>query len=290
MKIVKKRFSKVVSLIAVFVAASAMLFNIQSCAPETDRIELGYVLWDCANASTHVAAALIEDELGKEVAVTSVDAGPMWMGVSRGDFDAMVTAWLPATHQAYYEQTGEDVVNLGPNLEGARIGWVVPSYVNAESIAELQDYRDEFNGEITGIDPGAGIMAASERAVDEYGLDYILVSGSDAAMTAALERAIERNEWIIVTGWTPHWKFAAYDLKYLEDPENVFGDSEHIATIVNPGLRDRHPDVYQLLDNFFWTPEQIGVVMGYIEDGMEPFEAARLWISENPDVVNQWLP
>ncbi len=285
-RIMKK--SWIVSL--TFAAVFAMVLNLQSCAPETERVELGYVLWDCANASTHVMAALIEDELGREVRVTSVDAGPMWMGLARGDFDGMVTAWLPGTHEAYYEQTMGDVVNLGANLEGARIGWVVPAYVPVNSIDELNDYIDEFDGQVTGIDPGAGIMAASERAIDAYDLNYNLLSGSDAAMTAALERAIEREEWIIVTGWTPHWKFAAYDLKYLEDPKKSFGDSEHIATIVTPELEEKFPDVYQLLDNFYWTPEQIGVVMGYIEDGQDPFDAARLWIANNKETVENWLP
>ncbi len=290
MRIKQRITKKLFTLALASLAMLAMVVNLQSCAPEPEKVELGYVLWDCANASTHVVAALIEDELGKEVGVTSVDAGPMWMGIARGDFDAMVTAWLPATHEAYYEQTQDDVVNLGANLDGARIGWVVPAYVTANSIEELHDYIDEFDGEVVGIDPGAGLMAASERAIDEYDLDYNLLSGSDAAMTAALERAIERGEWIIVTGWTPHWKFAAYDLKYLEDPKMVFGDAEHIATVVHPSLEENHPDVYQLLDNFYWTPEQIGVVMGYIEDGMEPFDAARLWIADNQDVVSEWLP
>jgi len=277
-------------MVSVVLISMTAMFNLKSCAPQPDEIEIGYVLWDCANASSHVVAAIIEDELGMNVNLTSVDAGPMWMGLARGDFDAMVTAWLPVTHDAYYEQTRDDVENLGPNLDGARIGWVVPSYVTINSIEEMNEYRDEFGGEVTGIDPGAGIMSASEEALEEYDLDFNLLSGSDAAMTAALERAIDREEWIVVTGWTPHWKFASYDLKYLEDPRKTFGEEEHIGTFVHPGLNEKSPDVYQLLDNFYWTPEEIGVVMGYIEDGMDPMEAARTWIADNRDRVNQWLP
>ena len=86
----------------------------------------------------------------------------------------------------------------------------------SKSVGESVDYK------ITGIDPGAGIMEATEKAIEEYDLtDWDLVSGSSAAMTAALKKAYDKEEPIIVTGWTPHWKFAKYDLKYLEDPKGV---------------------------------------------------------------------
>ena len=273
-----------------FTLVFAIMFGFSSCAPAEDEIHLGYVLWDSEIASTHVVAAVLEDDLGYNVRLTSVDAGPMWTGLARGDFDAMVAAWLPATHEAYLEQTQDQVRDLGPNLDGAKIGWVVPEYVTVNSIDELNDYVDEFDGDVIGIDPGAGLMAASDRALDEYDLNYNLVEGSDAAMSAALDRAYDREEWIIVTGWIPHWKFAAYDLKFLEDPLGTFGEAESIHTIVTPDLDERMPDAFTFLYNFYWTAEDMGEVMIMIEDGMEPFEAARAWIADNRDKVEEWLP
>ena len=57
----------------------------------------------------------------------------------------------------------------------------------------------KFNGEIIGIDPGAGLMALSEEVVDSYDLDLDLRSGSGATMTAALASAINNEEDIVVT-------------------------------------------------------------------------------------------
>ena len=37
---------------------------------------------------------------------------------------------------------------------------------------ELAENKDKFGGEIIGIDPGAGIMLATERALEDYGLDF----------------------------------------------------------------------------------------------------------------------
>ncbi len=80
-------------------------------------------------------------------------------------------------------------------------------------------------------------MAATENAIVEYGLsDMNLVASSSAAMAQVLQDKYEAQEPVVVTGWTPHWKFAAMDLKYLEDPKGVYGDAEHINTIVRLGL------------------------------------------------------
>lgn len=258
---------------------------------QNEPIEIGYVLWDSEIASTNVVAAVIQDELGYDVNLTSVDAGPMWTGLAQGDFDAIVAAWLPATHEAYWEQYKDDLVDLGPNLEGADIGWAVPTYVDVDSITELNDAADEFGGEIIGIDPGAGLMAASDRALEVYDLNYTLLDGSDAAMTAALDRAISRNEPIIVTSWRPHWMWSAYDLKYLDDPEGVFGEAESIHTVLSSDFAENGPeDVRAFLDNFYWTSEQMGEVMLMItQEGMEPMDAARAWTAENQDVVQSWL-
>lgn len=274
----------IVALLAVVMSAGAFA--------QSQTIELGYVLWDSEIASTHVVAAVLMDELGYDVNLTSVDAGPMWTGLAQGDFNAIVAAWLPATHEAYWSQYGSDLVDLGPNLEGADIGWAVPTYVAVDSIADLNANVDLFAGQVVGIDPGAGLMAASDRALEVYDLDFELLDGSDSAMTAALDRAVQRGEPIIVTSWRPHWMWAAYDMKYLEDPQGVFGAAETINTIVNAQWAETAPeDVLAFLDNFNWTGEQMGAVMLAItQEGLEPFVAARAWIADNRDVVEGWLP
>lgn len=277
-----------------WLAALLVALIVGTAVAQDETIDLGYVLWDSEIASTHVVAAVIQDDLGYDVNLTSVDAGPMWTGVAQGDFDAIVAAWLPATHAAYWEQTQDSLTDLGPNLEGADIGWAVPTYVEVDSITELNENADLFGGEVIGIDPGAGLMAASDEAMQTYDLsNFVLLDGSDAAMTAALDRAYSREEPIIVTSWRPHWMWAAYDLKYLEDPEGVFGEAETINTIVNKEWAENEApeDVLTFLDNFHWTSAQMGEVMLMItQEDMEPMEAARAWIADNRDVVEEWLP
>ena len=121
--------------------------------------------------------------------------------------------------------------------------------------------------------------------------DLELVSGSGATMTAALKDAIKNEEAVVVTGWTPHWKFARFDLKYLDDPKKVYGGAEQIHTIAREGLEEDMPEAYAILDAFEWTPEQMGEVMLMNQaDDADPYENAKQWVEENQDLVQEWLP
>ncbi|MEH7400427.1 glycine betaine ABC transporter substrate-binding protein [Gottfriedia acidiceleris] len=145
------------------------------------------------------------------------------------------------------------------------------------------------NFEITGIDPGAGLMKATEKAMKDYDLkDWTLKEGSSAAMTAELKKAYENKEPIIVTGWTPHWMFSKYKLKYLEDPKGSFGKDEEIHTVVRKGLKEDAPGAYKILDNFSWKPSDMEEVMSDIQEGAKPENAAAKWIKKHQDQVNKW--
>ncbi|MFC5590581.1 glycine betaine ABC transporter substrate-binding protein [Sporosarcina soli] len=153
----------------------------------------------------------------------------------------------------------------------------------ATSVGESVNYK------ITGIDPGAGIMETTEKAIEEYELtDWDLVSGSGAAMTAALKKAYDKENPIIVTGWTPHWKFAKYDLKYLEDPKGVYGGEEQIRSIGRIGLAEDLPEAHQILSQFHWTEEDMGEVMMAIQEGEKEEVAAQNWIEANEEKVAEW--
>jgi glycine betaine/proline transport system substrate-binding protein len=201
----------------------------------------------------------------------------------------MVAAWLPTTHGHYLEKVKDQVMDLGPNLDGTRIGLVTPQYVGIDSITELNDVAEQIDGKLIGIDPGAGLMSKTEKVIEDYGLNLKLVEGSGATMTAALGDAIKNNQWIVVTGWTPHWKFARWDLKYLEDPKGLYGGAEQIHTIVRKGLKTEMPEVYRVLDQFHWTPDEMAELMVWNQEkGSDPYENAKRWLVQYPEKVTAW--
>lgn len=168
----------------------------------------------------------------------------------------------------------------------------MPEYVEIDSIEELKDYKEEFGGRIVGIDPGAEQMRLTdEKLMPNYGIeDWNLEESAGPAMTAELSRSIKNEDWIVVTGWKPHWKWAEWDLKFLEDPDNIMGTGEFIKSMGKSTIREDLPEVAAFLENYVLSTEQISSVMLEIKDGKEPADAAREFVENNEELINSWIP
>lgn len=155
------------------------------------------------------------------------------------------------------------------------------------------DQKESFDGEIVGIGPGAGIMAATENAIEEYELDLELIESSGPVMVEELRGAIEDEEWVVVTGWEPHFKFANWDLKFLEDPNGVYGSVENIHTVGRKGIDEDLPEVANFFENFYLESEELGDLMGEFDenqDHMDNIDIALDWMDANQDIYREWIP
>jgi glycine betaine/proline transport system substrate-binding protein len=272
--------------------AALALATVSAFASAADKptIKIGYVAgWSDSVATTFVAADIIKNKLGYPVELVPVAAGIMWQGVARGDLDATLSAWLPVTHSSYYEQYKDKVVDVGTNYPGAKIGLIVPDYVKARSVADLQADKADYQGRIVGIDAGAGVMRKTQEAIKSYGLAYALLPSSDVGMTSELARSIKDHKAVAVTGWIPHWMFAKWKLRFLDDPKKIYGEAEHVDSVVNPSLPTKAPQVASFLKKFSWKPEEIGAVMLDVQNGSKPEAAAEKWIKGHDARVEGWL-
>ena len=251
-------------------------------------ITIGYVAWADQMPSTYAMKVVLEQQ-GYHVKATTLSAAFMWQGVAQGKLD-MIAAWLPVTHGAYYAPVKEKVENLGANFTGAHQGLAVPAYLtDINTIDDLKQHADEFEGKVVGIDPGAGLMRLTKRALDEYGVNMKLAASSDATMTAVLGEAIREHRPIVVTAWTPHWMFNRWQLKYLDDPKGAFGSDEEIDTIVRKGLRQDSPRAYCVLSHFKWTPAEMGELLALNEQpNSDPYQNAKQWVDKHPEIVARW--
>ena len=286
-----KGFRKLLLCGAVGTALIAtMSATVTATADTKPTIKIGYVEgWDDSVATSNVAARIIEKRLGYPVQLVPVAAGVMWQGVARGDLDATLSAWLPVTQGAYWDQFKSKVTDLGSNFPDAKIGLIVPASVPEQTVADLEAHKADFNDRIVGIDAGAGVMKKTDDAIKAYNLTLQLMPSSGSAMTAELARQMNANKPVVVTGWAPHWMFAKWKLKFLDDPKKVFGEAEHVDNVINPQLETKAAPVVAFLKKFQWKPGEIDSVMLATENGSKPTEAADAWIAAHGDRVNSWV-
>ncbi|MEX2445572.1 MAG: glycine betaine ABC transporter substrate-binding protein [Alkalispirochaeta sp.] len=312
----------------VYVAALLMI-TLVGCAPEeesappadaesqavleTDRrgetLRLVYPEWSSETASAHLFQAVLQERLGYNVRLVPVTVEEMWRQVAEGEADMLVGAWLPVTHLEYAEKYEDRLVDLGPNLEGARVGLVVPTstpgrqtddtgssgreLVTIRSITEMASSADRFAGRIVGIESGAGVVARAREALEVYGLqrNFRLLETDEAVMVDRVSEAIFRDNWIVFTGWTPHWMFERYSLRFLEDPKGVFGGEEAIHTMVREGFADDFPDAARVADRVSYRPEDLERLMRWIheDDENDAYGQALRWVDSHEAIVQEWL-
>lgn len=284
--------NKILKAIVLLAFTTMIAAGCQTADESQKTADLVYVNWAEGIAYTHLAKNILEEKMGYEVEITSADVGPAYTAIANGDQDAFMETWLPVLHSNYIERFENDIVDLGHVYQGTQSGLVVPEYVEVDSISELNEYIDRFNGEITGIDAGAGIMQTTEDVIEEYDLDYELITSSGPAMTAALSRAIENEEWIVVTGWQPHWKFGTWDLKFLQqDEDKMMWETGNIHIMGRLNLEEEKPELAQFLRNMFFDEEQLADLMVAVEESdRDVAEVTRNWMNENEELINSWIP
>ena len=256
------------------------------------KINLGIIpSWTDGLSTAYLWKNVLESE-GYEVEITEIaDAAVLFTGVANGDVDVYPSAWPEVTHAAYMEQYGDDLEDLGAYYEGAKLTLAVPEYTDIDSIADLKDNVDMFDGRITGIESGAGLTKATkEQVMPTYGLeDFTLVESSTTAMLAELQNAVEQENDIVVTLWRPFWANSEFPVKDLEDPEGALGDAESLNAIATDGFADEFPEVAEMFGNFKLDDDAYGslenLVVNEYGQGNEE-EAIEAWLEENPDFID----
>lgn len=247
--------------------------------------------WPEGEAASYLWQNVLEKK-GYNVKLEYADAGPVFAGLANGDYDLALDGWLPTTHASYFEQYGDDIVDLGAWNEDAKLTLAVNADAPIDSIDELADNADEFGNRIVGIEPGAGLTAAvQDNTIPTYGLDGMdFQTSSTPAMLAELKKALDADENIVVTLWRPHWAYDAYDIKDLEDPEGTLGDAESIHTITRTGFDEDFPELNQWLSDFTMESDVLfsleNVMYNTDEKNPDYEQIVTDWVAENKEYVD----
>jgi glycine betaine/proline transport system substrate-binding protein len=252
------------------------------------KVSIFYPNWSEGIAFTYLAKVALEAH-AYEVELTNLAPGMIYGELSKKNSkgDVFLDAWLPNTHKDYWNSYGKNLVKLGEAFDDGTTGLVVPSYVTINSIEELNANKDKFEGQIIGIGAGAGIHANTLKAIDAYKLDFEQVTSSGPAMVASLEKAIKKNEWVVITGWKPHFTWNKFDLKYLEDPKGVY-PKDACTIISRKGFEEDQPEAATFFKNFKMGEEQLYELVEAIQSKGEEAGAAE-WYKANKEMVDAWL-
>ncbi|WP_059105295.1 glycine betaine ABC transporter substrate-binding protein [Shouchella shacheensis] len=255
------------------------------------EITIGHTTYTEATAFAHVWAQLLEEQ-GYDVTLSTFEKAFIFEGVASDDVDVGFVAWLPFTDDAYIQLDSDHIQEEAVLYEDATMGLVVPTYMeDVNTIEDLQNYHEELDGTITGMDPGASQMELTEDEVmPHYGLDdFTLSASSETAMMEQLNTAYQNEDPIAVTLWSPHWAFGEYELKYLEDPDTMYGEPDDIYYMARTGLAEEEPELVEWMNNSFFDDETLSELLTLQEELDSAEDAAAEWIEDNRDLIDSWM-
>lgn len=253
--------------------------------------------WTDITATNGVASVLL-NALGyqPDIATLSVPVG--YEALKAAQIDVFLGNWMPA--QARFREdldAAGGITELTRNLEGAKFTLAVNPAGADQGVADVADldaHRDAFEGKIYGIEPGAPANQSIQAMIDadEFGLgDWQLVESGEQAMLAQVAR--NSGTPTVFLAWAPHPMNEAIDITYLSGGDAQFGPDyggATVHTLARAEWAETCPNAARLFSQLVFDVPMENQLMGKIlDDGMAAEEAAREWISANPQAIEPWL-
>lgn len=259
--------------------------------PDTGAITIGYMpSW----TDSVVMAFVLQDRLqalGAEVDLTAVDTTAVaFVALDEGDIDIFSSTWPDATHAPFFERYQDDLEDLGTYGDFARTMLAVPEYTRIDSLEELAEVPERFDGTVYGIEPGAGLnVTVNEDVLPAYGLEraFELVSSSTPAMLSELKKSATATQDVLVTLWTPHRVEDTVSTKALDDPLGAFENPETLHVTGRGGFTEDFPRAADYIGRVQLAEEEYTELENLLVDEYPDDEAEGVarWIEENPGVL-----
>lgn len=283
---------------ALAAAIAISMITVTATAADAPTIRFGTPTWPGVTVKTEVAAQLIET-MGYDIKQTNSSPAFAYNALKSDDLDVFFGGWMPTQKNMADPLIEEGSVKvMATNISDAIMGIAVPEYVHeagVETEADLDEFRDRFNGKIYGIEAGSGFNESISNAIsnDRHGLgDWEMVPSSTSGMLSQVGRSIDREEWIVFLGWEPHWMNVAYDIHYLGavGGREIADTRSDVLTVANPRLVEKEPEIARFLEQYVVSKDdQSEWVLEYSYNDRKSEDVAAEWIGANMDTVAKWL-
>ena len=278
---------------------TALMAGSQAQAADCRNVRFSDVGWTDITATTALTSEILRG-LGYEPSTKMLSVPITYKGLSEGDIDVFLGNWMPAMDEeiAPYHKNGS-VETVRANLEGAKYTIAVSKNAwdaGVKDLSDLPKFADRFKNRIYGIEPGNEGNGYVHEIIDQdlHGMSkFTLIASSEAGMLSQIRRVTKRDEWIAFLGWAPHPMNTNFEIEYLTGTDEFFGPNFGGATVytnVRRNFMNECQNVGQLLKNLSFTLEMESQIMGAIlEEGQNPEAAAKSWLTQHPEVLQNWL-
>ena len=309
------------------ILAAASLAALAAAAPSqaqdaSDPIRLTLHDWTGQLITTHLMGAVLE-EAGFTVEYVQADYLAQFAGLQTGDLHVAMEIWETTGREAMDAAVATGNVEvLGPTAMQAKEEWWYPAYM-AERCPGLPNWEalldpacaEAFSTAETAPDGrylGGPVTwgGFDEERIEALGLPFqVIHAGTDAALFAELESAVQRQAPVLLWVYAPHWAPAKYDGAWVEFPTYTaecyadpawgintdsaydcgkpFGDIWKVAWA---GLADTWPGADKVISAFSINNDEMGEMITQVDlEGQTIESVVATWMSTNTPRWQAWI-
>ncbi len=303
---------------AALMAAAAM--PVQADVESKDPIKLTIHDWTGQYVTTHIMGEVLK-KAGYNIEYVQADYIAQFAGLQAGDLHIAMEMWETTGKDAMEAslKTGK-TVDLGETGMDAKEEWWYPLYMK-DKCPGLPDWKalnkcaEAFSTPETapkGRYLGGPVTwgGYDDERVEALDLDYEVVhAGTDAALFAELESAIQRKAPILLWVYAPHWAVSKYkgewvefpiytdacynDPKWGSNPNMKYDCGKPFGWIKKVGWKDgekKWPGAYKAVRNFKVDNAEMGSMIGRIDlDGEKLDAVVADWMNKNKSRWQAWI-
>lgn len=279
------------------------------------ELKVGQFSWTAAEIETSILAEIAEahPELGvSSVKSVSTDPAPGWVGLGRGDVDALVEVNLP-NQQELADKNAQSTELVSQTYGDAAQSWFVPRYLvekggaaeGLTSVDQLSDpaWAKKVGGTLYDADPGWITTKQNDARIKGLGADLEHSKSSEAALIAQAQRSYQREEPFLLYFYHPHWLFEQLDLVQLKEsrpykddcftesgPNDCAIPSQEAWIAINKDLGKKAPEFAAALKDFSIPLDDVEALLGeHEEKGTSSEDLATEWVREHSDEIEKWI-
>ncbi len=288
----KKTIPVLVLLLALFTAPAQAA---------RDDVRITSVGWTDVTVTSELAVAILQS-LGYTSSNMMTSLPICYQALATNEADVFLGNWMPSMESvARPHFDSGNVIQLVPNMTGAKYTLAVPSYVAKGGLKNFEDiakFGDKLEWKIYGIEEGndGNDIIESMIKTNMFGLGkFELVASSESGMLAQVQSFMREQKWIVFLGWSPHSMNEKIDMTYLKgSTDETFGPNDGTATVytnVRKGLPEDMPNVTRFLKNYVVPVAMMNSIMVTMHEHpeMKARDAALDWVAAHPDIATTWL-